>query len=159
VSTTLSNIQGYSAAINNAEMASLVGKEVTANKSTIEVTSGNAGSLDYQLGSASNVTVSIKDASGNVVYTESKSGQSAGKQSVGWNGKDSSGNKVSDGTYTCEVQAVDSSGNTTTVQTTFQGQANSLTLDASNPYYILSDGTKVAAADVVQVGTQSSSSQ
>jgi flagellar basal-body rod modification protein FlgD len=157
--TTLSNIQSYSGAMTNADMASLVGKEVTANKTSIDVTSDNVSSLDYQLGSASNVTLSIKDASGDVIYSENKGAQTAGKHSVGWDGKDTSGTRVSSGTYTCEIEAVDSYGTKTTVQTTYQGLANSLTLNASSPYYILADGTKVAAADVVQVGTQSSSSQ
>jgi flagellar basal-body rod modification protein FlgD len=156
--TTLSNIQSYQAAINNADMSSLVGKEITANKSTIDVASGSAGTLGYQLGTASNVTVSISDANGNVVYTENRGAQNAGNYSIAWNGKDSSGTTVSDGTYTCQVQAVYAGGNKTTVQPTIQGQVYSLTLDATNPYYTLSgaNGIKVPASDVVQVDTQGS---
>jgi flagellar basal-body rod modification protein FlgD len=156
--TTLSNLQSYSAAINNADMASLVGKEVTASKSTIDVTSSSVGTLNYQLGSAATVTVSIKDANGNVVYSENKGSQDAGKYSVAWNGNNTSGSRASDGTYTCTVTAVDSLGNSTTVQPSIEGQVYSLTLDATSPYYILTDGTKIMASDVIQVETQSSSS-
>jgi flagellar basal-body rod modification protein FlgD len=157
VSSTLSNIQGYQAAINNAEMASLVGKDVTASRSTISVKSDGVSTLDYTLGSASTVTISIIDADGNVVHTENKGAQNAGSYNIAWDGKDTKGNKVPDGTYICQVQAVDGSGNKTNVQPTIHGQVYSLSLDPANPYYTLSgaDGTKVAASDIVKIGTQS----
>ena len=156
-STTLSNIQSYQAATNDAAMASLVGKEVTANQSTINVSSGNASTLGYNLGSAANVTVSIKDSNNNVIYTNNVGSQNAGNYTVGWNGKDTQGNSVADGTYTCTVTAVNGTGNSTTVPTTIQGQVYSLTLNANSPYYTLSgpNGTQVAASNVVQIGTTS----
>jgi len=152
ISSTLNNIQSYEGAMNNADMASLVGKDVTASKNTISVTSDSVSSLDYTLGSASTVTVSIADADGVTVYTENKGSQDAGKHSIAWDGKDTSGNRIN-GTYTCTVQAVDSSGNKTTVQPTIVGQVSSLTLDATSPYYTLSDGTTVAASNIVKIST------
>jgi flagellar basal-body rod modification protein FlgD len=157
--TALSNIQSYQAAINNAEMASLVGKNVTATQSAITVTSGSASTLTYQLGAAQkDVTVSIKDSNGDVIYTEDRGAQAAGNYSIAWNGKDSNGKTVADGTYTCSVQAVDSSGNASTVASTVQGIVYSLNLDSTSPYYILSgpNGAQVPAANVIQVETSSS---
>lgn len=152
--TALDNLESYASAINNADMASLVGKTVSAAKSTIDVSSGSASDLSYQLSSAGDVTITIKDSDGNTVYTETKSSQSAGSYNVGWNGKNQSGDTVSDGSYTCEVQSVDSSGSSSTLTTSVQGQVYACNLNATSPYFILSDGTKVAAADVVVVATQ-----
>jgi len=156
--STLGNIQGYQSAVNNADMASLVGKEVTATQSTVDVKSGAADTLNYQLGAASNVTVSITDSNNNVVYSENRGAQDAGNYNIAWNGKGTDGNTVPDGTYTYTVSAANASGTTTTVPTTIQGQVYSLSLDAAGPYYTLSgpDGTRVSASNIVQVGTAGS---
>ncbi len=159
VASTLKNIQSYSAATNNAEMASLVGKNVTGQMSTVDVKTDSVSTLDYQLDSAtSGVTVAIKDSTGNTVYTESRGNQAAGSYKISWDGKDSTGAKVSAGAYTVEVQGGDSDGNTQTITTTKTGLASSLVLDDANPYYILSDGTKLNAAGVVGVATASTTS-
>ncbi len=150
---TLSNLQTYAGAMNNADMASVVGKNISAQKNTIDVSSGAASDLSFQLGSAGNVTVTIQDADGNTIFTETRSSQSAGNYKVGWNGKDQSGAAVSDGSYTCTISAVDSSGTSTTIIPTVQGQVNACNLNSTSPYYILSDGTKVAAADVITIST------
>ncbi len=152
--STLKNIQSYTAAINNAGMASLVGKNVTGQMSTLDVKGDSVGALDYQLDSAtSGVTVTIKDSTGKTVFSESRGDQVAGSYKISWDGKDSSGTKVADGTYTVEVQGKDSDGNSTTITPTKTGTVASLVLDDANPYYLLSDGTKLNAAGVVGVAT------
>lgn len=155
--STLKNIQSYSAAINNEGMASLVGKNVTGQYSAVEVKTDSVSTLDYRLDAAtSGVTVTIKDSSGNTVFTESRGDQAAGKYKIEWDGKDTSGTRVSAGNYTVEVQGADTDGNAKTITTTRTGMASSLVLDDTNPYYILSDGTKLAAAGVVGVASESS---
>ena len=117
--TTLKNIQSYSAAINNAEMASLVGKTVTGLKNTVEVKADSVSSLGYKLDSAtSDVTVTIKDSTGSVVGTLNRGDQAAGSYKIEWDGKDSTGTRVAAGTYTVEVQGVDTSGSTQSITTT-----------------------------------------
>ena len=134
----MNNLQNYTAAINNAEMASLVGKNVSASKNTIDVKSdGSANDLSYNLDSAATVTITITDAQGNTVYTANKGSLSAGSYNVGWDGKDSNGNAVAAGTYNCEVQSTGADGTTSTVQTMVQGQVYSLSLADNNPTYVL----------------------
>jgi flagellar basal-body rod modification protein FlgD len=136
--TQLSTIEQYSAAINNVEMASLVGKNVMAQRSEIDVASGSPTSLSYTLSAPATVSYTIQDANGNTVYSGTISSQNAGTYSIPWNGKDSSGNTVADGAYTCNVTAVAADGTSSTVQTFVQGPVYSLNLN--NPATFLLTG-------------------
>ena len=131
--TSLNNIQQYSAGIDNGEITSLVGKQVTAQRSEIDVSSGSPTTLNYTLAAPATVSFTIQDSNGNTVYTGNPGSQSAGSYSVPWTGKDSSGNTVADGAYTCTVTATASDGTATTVQTTVQGQVYSCNLNDQPP--------------------------
>jgi flagellar basal-body rod modification protein FlgD len=141
VSSQLNNVEQYAGAINNGEMTSLVGKNITASDSTMNASSGSVtNSLNYTLTTPSTVTYTIKNSSGNTVYSGSIDAQSAGTYSVPWNGKDSNGDTVSDGSYTCTVEATPTSGSSsaTTLQTTITGLVASCNLSANPPTYTLS---------------------
>lgn len=158
--TLLTSLQNYAASINNATMSSLVGKEVTANKSTIDVTADNVDVLEYRLDeAAASVTVTVTDSNGNVVHTSTTTGQDAGDHEIGWDGKDASGNRVASGAYNCTVLATYADGSTASLQTTVHGQVYSCNLNPTNPYFVLSgaSGTKLPASSVYEVAAQDSS--
>ncbi len=73
------------------------------------------GNSSFRAG-ASNVKIEIKNKSGAVVYTETKS-YSAGAQSFSWNGKDTAGLNAPEGEYTIKVTAKDGSGAQMNVKT------------------------------------------
>ncbi|RUL76123.1 flagellar hook assembly protein FlgD [Dyella choica] len=79
--------------------ASLVGRQVLVPSSTLAY-SGSTVNGAVNVSTASDVVVSIKDNSGNVVNTIDLGPQQAGLAQFSWNGKDSSGNAVASGTYT-----------------------------------------------------------
>lgn len=139
-STQLGNIQQYSAAINNVEMASLVGKNVMAQSSETDVSSGTPTALSYTLPAQATVSYTIQDSNGNTVYSGSIGSQNAGTYSIPWNGKDSSGNTVADGAYTCNVTAVAADGTSSTVQTFVQGVVYSLNLNNPATYLLTGPG-------------------
>ena len=58
----LGNLQQYTAAINNAQITSLVGQQVTAQMNTINVSSGSPSALNYTLSTPATVTVTITDS-------------------------------------------------------------------------------------------------
>jgi len=101
----------------------------------VSVSSGSAEGIRYYLGSdASAVTITICDSSGNEVRTLSSSGTS-GSNTITWDGKDDSGNTLSDGDYTFAVSASDSSGNTV-ASSCYQG-------DGGKKQIIIGDGNIV----------------
>jgi flagellar basal-body rod modification protein FlgD len=150
VTTQLNNIQQYAAGINNGDIASLVGQDVTAQTNQINVSSGTPSTLNYTLPSSATVTYTIEDSNGNTVYTGNIGSQSAGTYSIPWTGVNSSGSTVSDGAYTCTVTATGSNGTSSTVATTVTGNIYSCNLTANPPTYQLSgsNGVTVSVSDV-----------
>ncbi|MFZ0928445.1 MAG: FlgD immunoglobulin-like domain containing protein [Syntrophobacteraceae bacterium] len=155
--TLLGNLQQYTAAINNGEVASLIGQQVSAQSSTINVSSGAPSALSYTLTDPATVTATITDSTGAVVNTINVGSQNAGSYSVPWTGTDSSGNKVADGAYTCTVTATASDGTSSTVQTGVSGQVYSCNLNNNPPTYTLSgpNGIQVPVANVFAVTSKS----
>lgn len=156
--TYLGNLQQYSTAINNAEITSLVGKDVTAQRSEIDVSSGSGTALSYTLPEAATVTVTIKDSNGNTVNTLNVGSENAGTYTVPWDCTDSSGSTVSDGAYTVTVTATTSGGTSSTIQPYVTGTVESCDLSASPPTYLLSDGITIPVSNVYKVADETSSS-
>ena len=158
---SLNNIQQSSAGVDYGQITSLVGKQVTAQTSEIDVSSGSPTTLNYTLTEPATVSFTIQDSNGDTVYTGSAGSQSAGSYSVPWTGKDSNGNTVADGAYTCTVTATASDGTATTTQTTVQGQVYSCNLKANPPTYILTgpNGIQVPVSNVLGVTSQNTTSQ
>lgn len=106
VNTTLSslvNSLGEAQAMQSAEM---IGKAVLVPGKNLTLTKGAAYAGVKLEGDADQVTVTIKDAKGKVVATETLGEQKAGNVSFSWDGKASDGTTAADGDYTFTVAAV-----------------------------------------------------
>jgi flagellar basal-body rod modification protein FlgD len=82
-----------------------IGKTAEANSSGLPLQDGKAKfaySLDKD---AQNVSLVIRDATGSIVYT-AVGEKTAGFHSMEWDGKDSNGVQLADGTYKVEVTAL-----------------------------------------------------
>ena len=106
---TLQNIQssltGLSSNLNNSLQtsqvlgsANLVGRQVLVPSTSLTY-SGSAVSGGVNVTSAGDVVVTIKDGNGNVVNTIDLGTQQTGLATFAWDGKDSSGHAVGNGTY------------------------------------------------------------
>jgi flagellar basal-body rod modification protein FlgD len=156
--SSLNGIEQYSGGINNGQISSLVGKNVTAQDNTMNVSSGKVtGSLNYTLSTPSAVAYTVADSNGNTIYTASLGSQNSGSFSLPWNGTDSSGNAVADGSYTVTVTATPTDGSSAaaSVPTTIQGLVASCNLSANPPTYTLSgaNATQIPVSSVLQVST------
>lgn len=88
--------------------------ECTTNDYSVALQDG-AAQFGYTLAdTASTATVKVTDSSGTTVTTLS-GGTSSGANYVAWDGTDSSGDTVDDGTYYFSVTAVDNNGDAVTV--------------------------------------------
>lgn len=118
---TLSSMNTDLSTITQANGLGYVGKTVTASGSTAPLQNGSA-QWDYTLDSAAkDVTLTVKDSSGNTVYSTSGN-PASGQHSFSWNGTSSSGTTVSSGDFTLSVAATDTSGNSVTTTTSMMGQ-------------------------------------
>ncbi len=113
-----------------------LGKEVTITNGNAALTNGTAN-WNYTLGTAAaNTTLSVTNASGQVVFSGSGS-TSAGSNSFAWNGQDNSGNQLPDGTYTLAVNATDSTGATVTTAVSSTGTVSEINLSGTVPQLMI----------------------
>ncbi|MCP3712557.1 flagellar hook assembly protein FlgD [Paraburkholderia sp. CNPSo 3274] len=106
LNTSLTSLSTQLSAGQNAQAALLIGSTVLAPGSSATVASGSAPQLGVTLPSAvSDVKLTITNSAGQVVNTLDLGAQSAGTVPVTWNGKDTAGNAVADGTYTISATA------------------------------------------------------
>jgi len=91
---------------------------------------------NFNLADAATVNVDIKDSSGNVVYSESGSMQ-GGQGQFTWDGTDTAGNKMPDGTYSIQMAATDSSGKPVAVTTQTTGTVSGVDFTGTEPVLLV----------------------
>jgi flagellar basal-body rod modification protein FlgD len=97
--------------LNNNMAASLVGREVVVAASSFEYRGGDQVNFGYLMNNqADTVTADIVDSTGKVIRSFNELNVAAGPHDMVWDGLDENGNKVEDGTYSIQVQALDASG-------------------------------------------------
>ncbi|GFZ86500.1 flagellar hook assembly protein FlgD [Dyella caseinilytica] len=118
--------------------SNLVGKQVLVPSSTLDY-SGSAVNGAVNVTTAGDTVVTIKDSNGNTVNTLDLGTQSVGLAQFSWNGTDSNGNAVANGTYTISAN---SGGNSTALTTYASGAVTGVGYGGS------STGTYVQVAGV-----------
>ncbi|GLQ99941.1 flagellar hook assembly protein FlgD [Dyella mobilis] len=93
--------------------ANLVGKQVLVPSTTLEY-SGSTASGAVNVTTPGDVVVTIKDSNGNTVNSYDLGNQQVGLSQFSWNGQDSNGNTVANGTYSISANSGGSSASLTT---------------------------------------------
>ena len=127
--------------------SNLVGKSVTADGATTDLTDGAAHWTLTPDRAAAKAVITIKDAKGNAVATKSTT-LTAGAQGFTWDGTSSSGFSSADGKYTITVDATDATGSKVTVDTKVTGTVDGVDLSGSEP--ILEIGSSRVALSSVK---------
>jgi flagellar basal-body rod modification protein FlgD len=139
-------------AMNNSGMANLLGTEVTAVSDTFAVPEGIGDDFEKDLGWAasgplSDARLTITDADGNVVRTISL-GTVDAEDSYTWDGTDSSGEKVPEGTYTYKVTGTDADGNRVSAESRITGLVDGMDYSTGTPQPSV-DGVPVSLSDLL----------
>ncbi|MBX9619086.1 MAG: flagellar hook assembly protein FlgD [Hyphomicrobiales bacterium] len=142
--------------VNNQSGGSLtsalgfLGNNIVANGDSAQLSNGQA---NWTLNATSNVnaTITITNATGQVVRTEQRALQ-AGSTNYQWNGRDDTGVAQVNGSYKIAITARSSDGTQQTVSTRSSGRVTAV--DLSNGEAILTvNGAKVKLSDVTSVST------
>jgi flagellar basal-body rod modification protein FlgD len=80
-------------------------------------------------GPAAQVTVTVRDAEGNVVRTLALGARGAGAHTAPWDGADAEGNALPPGRYTFEVSAAAADGSAVSAERFARGTASRLAVD------------------------------
>lgn len=133
----------------SAEAVSFIGKTVTASGATSELVDGSA-TWSFNAGrDAPNSVVTVTDANGNTVFTDTTN-FAMGDGSYTWDGHDSAGNQLPDGTYSITIDARDDNGYIP-VSTRMTGQVSGVDLSGDEPYLVIGQ-SKIPLSSVSTVG-------
>jgi flagellar basal-body rod modification protein FlgD len=132
----LSAMMASQVSASNAQAASYIGKTVTSSGSKSELADGKA-TFNFKLEeNAKNVTVTIRDVDGNVVYTETGE-MPAGEGQFVWNGVGNDGSRKADGPYSVTIDARDEEGGFVEATTQMTGTVTGVDLTGSEPTLII----------------------
>ncbi|MEQ1902170.1 MAG: flagellar hook assembly protein FlgD [Devosia sp.] len=112
-----------------------IGKTVTASGTRSELVNGEAV-WNFKLADAATVTVSIKDADGNSVYTQTGPLQ-AGQGAFSWDGTTNTGGKAPPGTYQIQMVGVNAEGKTVPISTETTGVVTGVDFTGSEPVLLV----------------------
>lgn len=133
-----------------SDAVSYIGKEVTSSGRTGELTDANAVFWAYSANAnAANATVTIKDAKGQTVYSETGPLKS-GPGTFRWDGKGSDGTTKPNGVYTIDIKGKDDSGQDVKISTASIGIVTAVDFTGDVP--VLTVGSRrVTITDVTDV--------
>ncbi len=129
---TLTGLSSLYQSSQAMQASGMIGHFVLAAGTALELKDGvSVGGVDLG-GPADKVVVTIKNAAGDVLDTMDLGSKPAGVANFGWDGKNSDGVAVANGTYQFSVKAVQGGQDVTTTPLAL-GTVNSVTLGTQGP--------------------------
>ena len=128
---TLSSLLSLSAAGTATNAVGFIGSTITADGATARLTGGKA-EWKVNMPAAGSATITIKDAKGNVVQTQTRA-LTAGDQTYSWDGTTSTGTKAAEGEYTITIDAKSVAGDVITAKTQISGVVDGVDFTSSIP--------------------------
>ena len=138
------------------QAASLIGKNVLVPGNSLPLAVDSEGKTSGALAGvnlespADRVTITIKNAAGQVVSTNELGSQKAGVVSFAWDGKDSKGNTMAAGNYSYSVEATQG-GEKVNVTAMQYGTVYALSRDNGGSFVLDLGDSKVSLQDVQQI--------
>lgn len=132
----------------NSQAVGYVGKIVTASGSKAELVNGQA-SWNFAVEKPASVTITVRDESGNVVFTKQGS-VTQGESIFTWDGMGNDGNKRPDGSYSVTIEGRDGDGRLVDVLTEMTGQVTGVDFTGSEPVLIVGNA-RVNLSSVLSV--------
>ena len=148
--TQLQQIQVQNQGLFQAQVAGLVGKRIRVPGTGLDLSGGKAAIGVNLAADASNVTLTIKDASGKVVRSLPQGAMKAGTAMVDWDGKDDKGTTLPDGSYTVDITAADATGKAVTAQTTSYVKVDAVSFK-DGVVYLIAGGKTFTLSDVSEI--------
>lgn len=149
------NIKTLVAAQSQGTMLSgvgYIGKSIKASGYNLSKTGDTVSTVYYSLGeSVSNLQVNVYNSDGSLVRSDSLGSKGTGDFTYVWDGKDTNGNKMADGTYGIAIVAEDTSGAPVVVQSKISGVVTGVKSVNGTTMLTLQDGRLVQLSLVTEV--------
>lgn len=148
--TQMNDMLLYQNSIQNTLTLNLIGKNVKFSGNQLNLK--DKGDINYNLAAnSSKTTISILDASGKLIRKIEAGQQNAGANNYVWDGKDSNGNKMPDGSYSFKIEALDASGKPVEVTTSSKGVVTGVTFENNTTYLVIDGKTKLKLNEILEI--------
>lgn len=134
---------------SETDLTSYIGKEIVGEIDSMSIAYGGVSDGFYTLPDAGEVRIEIYDADGNTVKVLYPGQQEEGSHTIEWDGTDSSGDMLDDGTYRYSV-AVDTGYGFETISTTITGEVEGIVYYGEQPLLVV-DGVWVNPDSLIQL--------
>lgn len=129
-----------------------IGKSIKSTGYNLSVSDGTVSTLYYSLGEAvTDVTANIYSTDGDLVRSVSLGSKGIGDYSFVWDGKDTDGNTMTDGTYGVIIKAENAEGESVVVQSQISGIVTGAKTSNGTVYLELADGRTVELGNVTEI--------
>lgn len=158
IEKSMSEMQSYLSALNNAQMIQAVGKEISGASNIIQVTGDQITRAGFQLGGpAIDAVARVRTQTGEVVRTIPLGELAAGRHKLEWDGRNDADQKVAPGLYAFEILALGSDGRALNVDTSVSGTAYAFRMVEGMPFLVLDseNGLLIPTSSVKQVNNPS----
>jgi len=157
------NLQQLISLQTNSQMANAsnyIGWEVNASGGDKVQLTGSQATINYDITdpTTAQVKITITDSNGNVINTLNETPTSTGPQGVSWNGANSSGTVVPDGSYNVQIQAFDSQNKSLSITTGLSGVVSSVNLVNGQVMLTTQGGEQIPVTDVTSLTSPNASS-
>jgi flagellar basal-body rod modification protein FlgD len=142
------------AAMNNSSMTSLLGKDVVAVGDQFTMDASGSATLHFDADGSfggNDLTISVLDASGDVVFSTDLPPGAAGRNTFEWDGRDRDGQAVDEGEYSFVVSA--KSDDAPVVQTLTVGRIDSMDFSQGTPLPSV-NGISVGLDTILSLGDE-----
>ncbi|MBP0595953.1 flagellar hook assembly protein FlgD [Paraburkholderia sp. LEh10] len=152
LNSSLTSLAAQLTTNQQTQAANLISSTVLAPGDSFSVASGKATGFGVTLANdATDVQITVKNASGQVVNTIDLGKQSPGTIPVGWTPVDKSGNALPDGTYTITASSTTASGTGTPATLSAAVVQGIIKQSDGTPGLVLSNGKTVGLSTIAAI--------
>ncbi len=131
-------------------MLDYIGKSVTTTSGSITVDGEDVTEITYSLSEPASVEMAVYDSEGNEITRVDGGNAEAGTYVLAWDGKDSTGEAVSDGVYYYKLIGTDASGNSVDIDSSEHGEVTGISYEDGTPRLIIG-GSAVSFDSIVEI--------
>lgn len=142
--------------VNSGVAADLIGKTIEAEGNQFNFNGEETTNLRFELSTAaSDIQIEIYNPAGQLIRTESLSNLDSGEHTFEWDGNDGEGEQQLQGSYTFQVSASDTEGNSVSTRTFISGQVDRVTYNQNGIFLWIGD-TSISMGNVSSVSGEQS---
>jgi len=151
LNTTLTSLMGSYQQSQTLQATSMIGKGVLTAGNTMTLANGSAAFGVNLSTAAGDVTVTIKNSSGQIVDSMDLGAQSAGTIPLAWDGTTTTGTTAPAGNYTFSVSSTTNGKSTDAASGLMYNTVEAVSSGTSGVNLTLSNGNTVGLTDVNQI--------